>query len=504
MTAAASHPLTAELTSPAAPAGRIWSSYQQAVFDAVASPGGHIVVEALAGSGKTSTIIEALYHTAESSSVLLVAFNKSISTELQERAPESVEVSTLHSYGLRQITRAMGKRPIEGRAASDRVKALMGDKWHLREQRTAVAKVISLAKATLTDHEDLEALDALADAYDIAVPKGSEDPAGRMRLWQVASRVLQECLEADDGPIDFDDMVWLPVVRRLPVRTFDWVFVDETQDLNACQLELVIKAAKGGRIVAVGDRRQAIYGFRGACSDAIPSMIRRLEARVLPLSITYRCPLAVVREAQRIVPALEPAPGAPEGIVRNAGMAELRRDAAPGDFVISRVNAPLLSLCWTWIAEGRRAEIRGRDIGAALAQWIRGTNARNVLALQKLIDDWSTRECARLLQADRDTTAVTDKAACLHALCEGAESVEAVLSKVDRIFGEGTGGGIILTSTHRAKGLEARRVWLLRDTYCKWPGPEEANLLYVAETRSKHELIYVYNNEESEQDNDDE
>ena len=57
-------------------------------------------------------------------------------------------------------------------------------------------------------------------------------------------------------------MIWLPIVEDLHPRQTEWVMVDESQDLNRCGLELVLRAcAQGGRLLFVGDRRQAIYGF---------------------------------------------------------------------------------------------------------------------------------------------------------------------------------------------------------------------------------------------------
>jgi superfamily I DNA/RNA helicase len=252
--------------------------------------------------------------------------------------------------------------------------------------------------------------------------------------------------------------------------------------------------------VAVGDRRQSIYGFRGADRRAIPKIIERLGATVLPLSISYRCPRLVVEQARAIVPTIEAAPGAPDGVVRSCDVSQLERDALPGDFVVSRTNAPLLSLCWKWIKAGRRAEIRGRDIGGGLASWVRGTNATTIDELTTCIEQWFTRELKRRVAIERDTQDVEDKAECLHALCEGAASVQAVLDKIDRLFSnddrEGVDPGkILLTSTHRAKGLEADRVWLLRDTYCKRKSEEESNLLYVAITRAKRELVFVFDKE---------
>jgi DNA helicase-2/ATP-dependent DNA helicase PcrA len=459
---------------------RSWSPAQEAVFAAVANPGGHLVIEALAGTGKTTTIVEALTHTHELSSALMCAFNKSIATELAGRVPTGVEVSTLHSFGLRAVTRALGRREIDNGYVGTWLRQRVSLE---RGERVAVGKLVSAAKATLAWMPS--ELDALADTFGIDL-----EPHRRKPLLQIAAQVLEHC-RTQEAVIDFDDMIWLPIVRDLEVDAYDWVFVDETQDLNPAQLALVRKAGAEGRIVAVGDRRQAIYGFRGADKQAIPRMIAELSAQVLPLNITYRCPRSVVTEAQRLVPALEAAPNAPEGIVRAATYEELRARAEPGDFVISRLNAPLISLCFKWLAAGRRAAIKGRDVGAGLLSWIRGTHASSVRELLGELASWQHREVERLQELERDLTPVTDRAECIRALCEGAATVRDVEQRIERLFVEAPGeGAITLTSTHRAKGLEADRVWMLADTY-RDKGIEELNLQYVAITRSKRELIYV-------------
>jgi DNA helicase-2/ATP-dependent DNA helicase PcrA len=479
-----------EDAAPVKPA-RIWSPQQSAVFDAVADSepdAPHLVVEALAGTGKTTTIVEALRHVRQGPT-LMVAFNKAIAEELAERVPGSVQVMTLHSFGLRAITRAHGRRPIDGDATRKRIEGICGSEWHGREGRTAVARLVSVAKGCLLD-ADPDTLDRAADEAEIAFP--DDDAWPRERIIKAACVVLEETLEQTEGPLDFDDMIWLPIAQNLKIPQFRWVFVDETQDLNPAQLETVVRAAGGsGRICAIGDRRQAIYGFRGADVRAIPRMIERLQAEVLPLSVTYRCPVAVVRQAQRLVPTIEAAPGAPDGIVRDATFEAMRRDAKPGDFVISRVNAPLVSECLKWISQGVRATIRGREIGAGLATWVKGTKADGIPELSVALDAWEKRETARLTKLGRDTQAVADRAACLHVLCESCATVRELLDKIERLFADKGAPGIQLMSTHKSKGLEADRVWLLRDTYCKWPGAEEENLLYVGITRSKRELVYV-------------
>jgi superfamily I DNA/RNA helicase len=449
---------------------RQWSAYQRAVFDHVADPeAGHLVVEALAGSGKTSTIVEALTHIFEDESALFCAFNKSIATELKPRVPDGVMVSTLHSLGLRTLTAAHGRRELKQYYVSDMAREIFGRERRHSEARTATTKLVSAAKSVCCELPDHDRLDAIADAFGLDIK-----PEVRNRVIAAAKRILVNCADAPStAPIDFDDMVWLPIVQQLQPRTYDWLFVDETQDLNAVQLSLV-QVACGGRVVAVGDRRQAIY---------------------LPLSITYRCPLAVVAEAQAIVPEIEAAPNAIEGSVITSSYEQLKRGAQPGDYVISRTNAPLLSLCFGWLRAGVRAVIKGRDIGQGLETWIKGTNATDVQTLRRCIDAWEQGECRRLAEAERDSSHVVDKAACLRVLCEadgqGDPTIYDVLARISKLFGDGSErGAIVLSSTHRAKGLEADRVWLLRDTYCQWPGDEESNLLYVGITRSKKDLIY--------------
>jgi hypothetical protein len=276
------------------------------------------------------------------------------------------------------------------------------------------------------------------------------------------------------------------------VEGLDRVFVDETQDLNRCQVELALRAcAPGGRICAVGDDRQAIYAWRGADPEAVPRMIDRLDAKVLPLSVTYRCARQIVKVANEIVPDLEAAPGAAEGLVANATEDRLKREARPGDFILSRTNAPLVGLCLSFLAEGRPATVAGRDVGAGLTNLIRKSRARSVPELCAWVDDWAKQEAKRLEQKGKDRSGPKDKADCVRKLAEGARSVDEVLNTIQTLFSDKDDGSrIVLSTTHRAKGLERDRAWVLRDTYRR-NSTEEENLWYVAVTRAKRELLLV-------------
>jgi DNA helicase II / ATP-dependent DNA helicase PcrA len=510
-----------------------WSPYQLAVFENVANGTGHTVVNAVAGSGKTSTIEASVDHIPPGLKTAFFAFNKDIAKVLSERlAGKPVEVSTLHSYGLKCITASLGRLTIDEYRLHDFVGDLYGDligsletaikgsqdeeaSFRMQDQLEVIndrcrnlIKVTSLSKGALALTPD--AIEEVMYRFDIDLShkdeaemeesigeeseaEEAEVEADRNKFIQEVLGLLRRCYSNEDGRIDFDDMIWLPVVRKLRQRKFDRVFVDETQDLNAAQIELTLRACReGGRILAVGDPRQAIYQFRGADERAFDNVRESLGATELPLSICYRCSKAVVRLAKTIVPIIEAAPDAVEGAVINVSLETMERDAQPGDFILSRTNAPLVALCMRFLRAGRRANIQGRDVGASLASFVKKSKAKTVEALRAHVDDWSKRECARLAAKKRDTQAVEDRAACLMELTDGAATVADVLAHISDLFADKSDGArIVLSTTHKAKGLERDRVWLLAGTYRPGTSTEEGSLLYVAQTRAKHTLFLV-------------
>jgi superfamily I DNA/RNA helicase len=492
-----------------------WSSYQRAVFADVETGTGHTVINAVAGSGKTTTIEYAIAHVPRGCRVLFAAFNKSIAVELGRRmsSMKDVNVSTLHSYGLRCIHRNIGYPRID----PDRVRNLYEKAYKIPPFPVHdVEKAVSLAKGHMARTKgqiteisfNFEIQSGIADAGHDSDGDGNGNDDGngsgngktqnrKKSFAEVVLDILERCKSTEDRCIDFDDMVWLPVTLNMPVQKFDRVFIDETQDLNTAQIALALRAVRtGGRICAVGDPRQSIYGFRGADERAFENVKARLSAKELPLSVCYRCSRAVVREAQRIVPGIEAAPGAVDGVVRDAKLGEMLRDVRPGDFVLSRANAPLVSICLKLLAQERPAVVMGRDIGANLASLVKRSKAATVGELLDYIEDWAREEKDRLKHAKKDTPAkvqsIDDRRNAIFALSEGLRNVSDVLDRIDRIFSNVKDSDIItLASTHKAKGLERDRVWMLSETYGRWPGVEEENLTYVAITRAKRELVYV-------------
>jgi len=461
-----------------------WSSLQLAIFEEIASGSGNLHVDALAGTGKTSTLVEGFYH-VRSGLVLMVAFNKSIQIELQQRAPDSVTVLTLHALGLRAITKAFGRVTVDGKKAMGYIEAELGKEPETFELRSNIAKAVSLAKGYLCENSE-DVLEVIAKHGVDTCDKSEEE------FIALVLKVM-ETTKKDIKRIDFDDMIWFPITYDMAVMKYDYVFIDEAQDLNACQIELALRSKKdSGRVISVGDEHQAIYGFRGADSNAINNIVERMSSKRLPLSVTYRCAKSIVAEAQEFVEDYEAFHTNKEGVVREASRDQMIEQARPGDFILSRVNAPLIKLCLGFLKAGTRANIQGRDLGANLAWMIKKSKADDVDSFLVWLNNWRAMECMRLAKLNRNSEIIEDKAECLEALCEGAETLKEVKQNIDRLFHDGDDTNrIMLSSTHKAKGLERERVWVLRDTYRPSKGQEEENLLYVAITRSISELVYT-------------
>lgn len=480
------------------------SVYQQAIFDWMKTGEGNLIVEAVAGSGKTRTIVEALKFTDSSQLVAFVAFNSHIAKELKSRAPSHVYTATLHSLGFSAIRAAFGKVEVDEYKLDkildefiprpDRY-APQEEKSENKLKRGVISKLVSMAKATLVDATNESAVMDMCDRYGI-------DLNGYQKEFvALLPDVLNRCM-ARTQVIDFDDMVWLPVVLNLDCTKYDWLFVDECQDLNKTQIALVLLSiALAGRVVCVGDRRQSLYGFRGADTEAVENIIAALNAKTMPLSICYRCPSSHLDMAREIVPQIEARPNAPEGNVQTITEANLLGLVKLGDMVICRINAPLVPVAFELIRRGIKAVVRGRDIGKNLAQLSDNLGGETMEEFYAHLGDYSSKEMQRLEYRnalDSQVQSLTDKVNTLYAVAQEVDQPSQIGRKIESIFSDDV-EGIVLSSVHRAKGLEANRVFILRpelmpmvrENQQAWEKVQELNCKYVALTRSKSELYLV-------------
>lgn len=489
------------------------SPYQQAILDWLRDDTGSAIIDAVAGAGKTSTLVMLANAMPRNANAVFLAFNKSIATELKARLPEHVRSATFHSLGgnvLKRYAESRLKRRINWSSWTDARKCeRIFDATYIDDDavtvRSSVIKLVSLFKAHayMPDVSDRDATQLIIH-FDISSEsdKYSDDDIIRM-----ARTVLAES-NLDLATIDFDDMLYMPVIFNLSLDKYQYVMVDESQDTNPVQRDILRRLmGRGSRLIAVGDPFQAIYGFRGASSDAMESIKRDFECKTLPLSITYRCPASVVREAQTFVSHIMARDNAPDGQVSTLDTFKIA-DFRSTDLLVCRNTAPLVQLAYRMIAARLPARIMGRDIGRGLTSLIRKLAGRRgtLDTLPTKIEEYCDREMAKAFAKRQEARAqsVDDKCASILALIDSltsedeARGIDGLCRVIDDMFSDTRNGCTTLATVHKAKGLEAPRVFiidpqLMPSRYAKqaWQQEQERNLQYVAITRALETLHYV-------------
>lgn len=255
-----------------------------AILDALRDTPDNLIIEAVAGGGKTTTLIECCRALGPGRSILFLAFNKDIATTLQQRLPYYVTASTFHSFCFDALRRKFGgKVKVDAGKSRRRLAALLPNTRERRAVADDVLALVSFAKC----HTD-------GDLSDIAEAHGMDVTADILTL---TDDILTDAV-ADTTTVDFDDMLWLTYRLNVPLPSPVFLFLDEAQDTNEVQRVLIRRAAPG-RFIAVGDPHQSIYGFRGASHDAMTALRTDFSMTQLPLSVSYRCSQAVVTEAQK-------------------------------------------------------------------------------------------------------------------------------------------------------------------------------------------------------------
>jgi DNA helicase-2/ATP-dependent DNA helicase PcrA len=472
-----------------------YSKYQEDIFDFINHGVGHCIVEAVAGSGKTTTIVEAANRVPWDKRCIFVAFNKHIAEELARRLPVHVEARTLHSVGWE-----LCRDNIRGyiKVNDNKIKNILkyeildfdnpDDVKIFKSHISPIKKLVSLMKSA--EYPPLCTFDIqpLVDRHGIELPDN----------WNVdlLRRVYVRSFEYT-RVADYDDMIWFPLMYGWDFPKFEYVFVDESQDLSPLQISFILQLIKeNGRIIAVGDTFQAIYGFRGADTEAIEGLHSTLKAKVLPLSICYRCSKSIVKEAKKIVPYIEWWENAEEGCVTRVK----KLDAREGDYVLCRTTAPLVEECMYMLRNGQKAVILGRDIAENLLSTIDELNLKdsaNIEAYFESLESWLTKKMKRCVGHEALTIKIQDTRDTLYALCADCETVSDVRKRIDKIFSS-KGEGVTFSTIHKSKGLEADRVFIMKPELLPhpkctepWQKIQENNLHYVAITRAKKELYYV-------------
>lgn len=547
------------------------SVYQSAILETLANEEDNILVRALAGSGKTSTLVWLMFQMKAANKLpdrtIYMAFNRNIKDELQSKlAGSGVPAKTTHGFCLGEILKPDGSATImKGNQKSEHLflaglcdvinapfdidgrKKAKGTQ--LYELRFPIYELVGYIKnwaiCPKFNGEDWafsesqwDEIDALIDTYGVSHKEDDRAIIVKWAMFIVAAGIPQP----GDQPnqLDFDDMLYLPLVLDLPVPRYDLVLTDESQDFNRAQCLLLKKlVANGARLVVVADERQSIYAFRGSNTQSVNEIQKMMEGtplgcRVMDLPVNYRCCRSIISWAQTWVPQLQ-GHKSEEGLVTSDHsyrdmIEEINNDPGTSQAILCRTNVPLVLTAYQLIKVRKRIHILGRDTFATPllslldelcrepssplhCRYISDTKDEQgepVDGLMTLISEhlrlmrakWNKDEHKRKLEI------LENNSECLTIICENVRdnNTSSVKQEINNLFADAPAPGVInLATIHGSKGLEWDHVFIIRPDLLPHPMAkefdddgeitedfqQELNACYIGATRARSMLVYI-------------
>jgi len=481
------------------PDGRVLhaTEEQEAIIDyAIAHQGARLrlLINALAGAAKTSTLqFLAKYMSLEAT--LSVAFNKRIADEMGKRLPGHVSCRTMNSVGHGVWSAATGRKLIVDTKKNyelikGQVEALPRHKKDAAyEVFGDMTKALSKAKmagyvpkglpgrSLCTEQEFFDRLEEEPEDFFVSI---------------VNAALRTGIQQAYAGLIDYDDQIYMSTLFGGAFPQHPRVMLDEAQDMSMLNHAMIEKLVTRD-FVGVGDPNQSIYAFRGAVTSSMRRLRERFEMHEMTLSVSFRCPKAVIRKAQGRVPHMKWPEWAEEGVVET--LEKWNAHTIPeGAAIICRNNGPLVSCAYRLLKEGRGCHMVGSDLGPNLIRTLEkiGDLALSQEIVLQRIADWEQEK----LRKARDAGSIADRAECLRVFAGFGPTLGAAVAYAKHIFN--AKGPIQLLSGHKAKGLEWDTVYHLDPD--RIPSPwakggealeQELNVRYVIETRPKVALYLV-------------
>lgn len=402
------------------------STYQQDILDFfLNNPQSNMLVNALAGSGKSTTACMLSEHSKTSD--LYIAFNASVVEEFKKKIKNpKTKVMTMHSlaysimlYNVEQESKDSGEKPKGfGSQRSKRTVSLDNFKPHkiLDEEITKrygryiefakrvflkdnYVNLYNLCRLTLTDMSSNKDVSRLINDHVLFLYYGDEgysapdisEITSTLKILDTKSKQQFET----QGVIDFTDMLWI-TFNKLKYDNWEvpyWalytnIYCDEVQDFSNIQLNFLkfIKRTKG-RYVFIGDFHQAIYNFAGANAQAfnqIPKMFAPVETFDLP--ICYRCAKSHLSRVNREygIPIL-PCDNAPMGFVKTIDKNKISEYAKAGDMVISRKNKWIAEVVLDLARNGTPIFIEDKEMVEAIKRQILSSKCTSVGTLEKFL-----------------------------------------------------------------------------------------------------------------------
>lgn len=550
------------------------TSAQQKIYDFIEHGQGNGIIDAVAGAGKTTTLMACMAHTPNINDVIFCAFNKSIRDEIHKRLHKNkkdVRVNTIHSLGY-QMLRIRDKYKLDDHKYDkiikapeflDSIESELNRILHCHQYPTIQeirdyrpynfepakeilegGKLVSVIVSRLLDinqkyrctlsGDSLDNYDKLVNHFGIfAIPSEKHRGNYPQSLWELLSPDEFPCyvkahqallakgnaLAMSKGIIDFTDQLYLPYYYNLTSNhKYGFVFVDECQDLSPAQLYVVKQYLRNnGRILAVGDPYQAIYGFAGADCESFQRIKTAFDCTSLGLTDCFRCPQDVIKLAQTIRSDIKGFK-TEKGAVYTVHESKVDELIGKGDLVICRFRGPLRGLAMDLVNKDIKVKIHPDELDLFIGDYKKNFTLKELreVLTEDSVDDFferikqknekrirSENKNADIVLRDR---IVTEECTILKETLVFLKSkffewqlntVESILKRLKVMLSDPSEEAIKISTIHRAKGLENNRVFILE--YDKlpflnkctqeWEITQEHNLHYVAVTRAKQVLF---------------
>lgn len=533
---------------------------QEKIYNFIKFDTQHGIIDAVAGSGKTSTIIESISYVDKSKELLFCAFNKSIRDEISERISKkgnsNIVVKNLHQLGFdilksnsetKFIVEELKYKKLIEKAIENKISNKVESyielyeisknpkneieerilKENLKKFKFKLNDCINKFRLTLTK-DDFEEFKKMIIHYGIidVVKTNPYILNSVISIFFECTKILIEkgnYIAKSLKIIDLTDMLYLPQKFKLyPLKNYDILFVDECQDLSKAQLAIALKyVKKNGRVIAVGDPHQSIYGFTGADIESFSRFATLLKNHIkLTLSFCFRCPDNVIEYAQNFRNDIKPFKEK-IGIIEKIDFDKVTELVKEKDLIISRTKAPLSSLLFDLLESGRKVNIDQEEITELFNElrFLFTKEELNTINLYKNGNDFFEKVLKRNTYfIEKKAEKISDKTLQQEFIEEeliylkrridfinrqssifiDSKNLNDLIKKIEKLVSDDP-NAIRLSTIHKAKGLENDRVFILdydklpmqKDNHKYWEKVQEANLKYVALTRTKHTLYLV-------------
>jgi F-box protein 18 (helicase) len=466
----------------------------------------HLVINAVAGSGKTTTLVEYAKTRAASSKILYLAFNKTVKTEAIQKftaaGVDNVKVETAHSLAFDHIIKFSKYEVVQGYKSYELCELLniaTGDRHADFILANHVTKFISyFCNSTAAKVQELNYADVITDA------KAKTFVNNFYKLIEQYTRAA--LAKMDKGEIAVTHDFYLKKFQLgNPVLAYDYILFDEGQDASPAMLDVFLKQA--AIKIIVGDMHQQIYGWRYAVNS-----LQQVDFPVYNLSSSFRFDEEIALVANKILAWKKQLHQSVAVKIIGAGV------SVPVAYTKATLGRTNLSLLLNAIAQWQHGDIKTiyfegninsytfADEGASLFDVLNLHNGKPDKIKDKLIASMKTmRELEDYIEKTEDNSL----GMIVEVVKEFGNQLPALISELKTNHTtKKEDADMIFSTVHRCKGMEYDEVTLLNDfineeklrKYITQFGgdkmmeanknrlAEEINVLYVAATRAKNKL----------------